>query len=107
MKDPARAGQTGQRAGGRARRRAAPHAPDDPVHHRDDLVEAERRAPGDRDLPGRLIAAGGSPRLVKAQWPTVGDFSQAAEHIFPRLQEIVGAIRTVRNEHKVDPKQER
>jgi len=60
--------------------------------------------PGDRTLPGRLIAAGGSPRLVKAKWPEVGDFSQAAEHIFPRLQEIVGAIRTVRNEHKVDPK---
>ena len=42
--------------------------------------------------------------MVKATWPAVGDFSQAAEHIFPRLQEIVGAIRAVRNEHKVDPK---
>ena len=51
-----------------------------------------------------MIAAGGSPRLVKAPWPAVGDFSQAAEHIFPKLQEIVGAIRAVRNEHKVDPK---
>jgi valyl-tRNA synthetase len=60
--------------------------------------------PGDRTLPGRLIAAAGSPRLVKAPWPAVGDYSQAAEHIFPRLQEIVGAIRAVRNEHTVDPK---
>jgi valyl-tRNA synthetase len=61
--------------------------------------------PQPRELPGRIAAAGGSPRLVKAQWPTVGDFSQAAEHIFPKLQEVVGAIRTVRNQYNVSPKQ--
>jgi valyl-tRNA synthetase len=61
--------------------------------------------PQPRELPGRITAAGGSPRLVKAQWPTVGDFSQAAEHIFPRLQEVIGAIRTVRNQYNVSPKQ--
>ncbi len=41
---------------------------------------------------------------MRAPWPQVGDFSEAAEHIFPKLQEVVAAIRTVRNEHKVDPK---
>ena len=56
-----------------------------------------------RELPGR-IATGFSKRLIKAPWPTVGDFSQAAEHIFPKVQEIVGAIRNVRNEYKMDPK---
>ncbi len=56
-----------------------------------------------RELPGR-IATGFSERLIKAPWPTVGDFSQAAEHIFPKVQEIVGAIRNVRNEYKMDPK---
>jgi valyl-tRNA synthetase len=58
----------------------------------------------ERGLPGR-IEAGGSPRLVKAQWPTLGSFSEAAEHIFPRLQEVIGAIRNLRNEHNVKPSQ--
>src|SRR5687768_5803242 len=57
-----------------------------------------------RGLPNSIAAAGGSPRLIRAQWPTVGDFSEAAEFIFPKLQEIVAAIRNVRNEYKVDPK---
>ena len=56
-----------------------------------------------RELPGR-IASGKSARLIRAPWPTVGSFSEAAEHIFPKMQEIVGAIRTARNDHKVDPK---
>ena len=56
-----------------------------------------------RELPGR-IASGSSKRLIKAPWPTVGSFSEAAEHIFPKMQEIVGAIRTLRNDHKADPK---
>jgi valyl-tRNA synthetase len=56
-----------------------------------------------RGLPGR-IAGCTSRRLVLATWPTVGNFSEAAEHIFPKVQEIVGAIRNVRNEHKLDPK---
>ena len=58
----------------------------------------------ERGLPGR-IELPPSPRLVNAKWPTVGDFSQAAEFIFPRLQEIVGAIRQVRNDYNVPPKQ--
>jgi valyl-tRNA synthetase len=57
----------------------------------------------ERGLPGRIMGCT-SPRLVRAAWPRIGDFSQAAEHIWPRIQEIVGVIRNVRNEHKVDPK---
>ena len=53
--------------------------------------------PQPRELPGRIAPGRGSARLVKASWPTVGDYSQAAEHIFPKLQEVVGAIRTVRS----------
>jgi valyl-tRNA synthetase len=104
MKDPARAGQTGNVLAAvldgslRLLHPVIPYITETIWWKLNDV------RPGDRTLPGRLIAAGGSPRLVKAKWPEVGDFSQAAEHIFPRLQEIVGAIRTVRNEHKVDPK---
>jgi valyl-tRNA synthetase len=54
-----------------------------------------------RGLPGR-IECKPSPRLIKAAWPTIGDFSQASEHIFPKIQEIIGAIRNIRNEYKVD-----
>jgi valyl-tRNA synthetase len=45
-----------------------------------------------------------SPRLIRAAWPQVGDFAQAAEHIWPKIQEIVTALRNLRNEHKVDPR---
>jgi valyl-tRNA synthetase len=104
MKDPARAGQTGNVLAAvldGALRLMHPVIP-----YITEMIwwKLNEVRPGDRTLPGRLMAAGGSPRLVKAAWPAVGDFSQAAEHIFPRLQEIVGAIRTVRNEHKVDPR---
>ena len=54
-----------------------------------------------RGLPGRLECPP-SPRLIKAKWPTVGRFAEAAEFIFPKLQEIIVAIRNVRNEYKVD-----
>src|SRR5258706_448553 len=57
-----------------------------------------------RALTGRLEGSPHSPRLIKAKWPSVGSFSEAAEHIFPRIQEVVVAIRNVRNDHKVDPK---
>ena len=43
-------------------------------------------------------------RLIKAAWPIPGPSDEAAAHVFPRLQEIVGAIRNVRNDYKVDPK---
>jgi valyl-tRNA synthetase len=62
-----------------------------------------------RGLPGRLECSGlrtqDSGLLIKAPWPAVGDFAQAAEHIFPKLQEVIQTIRNVRNELKVGTKQ--
>jgi valyl-tRNA synthetase len=60
-------------------------------------------ARANRGLPGRIECVP-STRLIKAKWPTVGSFAEAAEHIFPKLQEVVTAIRNVRNQYKVDPK---
>ncbi|MGH7176814.1 MAG: valine--tRNA ligase [Tepidisphaeraceae bacterium] len=57
----------------------------------------------ERGLPGRIMGCT-SPLLIRAAWPRVGDFAQAAEHIWPRMQEIVTVVRNVRNESKVDPK---
>jgi valyl-tRNA synthetase len=56
-----------------------------------------------RGLPNRLECPP-SPRLITAAWPKVGEFAEAAEHIFPKLQEVVTALRNLRNENKVDPK---
>src|SRR5437588_12872 len=56
-----------------------------------------------RELPGRIEGSPNSPRLIKAKWPQVGSFSEAAEHIFPKFQEVIGAIRNARNEYKADP----
>ncbi len=57
-----------------------------------------------RSLPGRLILPP-SKRLILARWPAMGEAgtSDAAEFLFPRFQEIIAAIRNVRNEHKVPP----
>jgi valyl-tRNA synthetase len=57
----------------------------------------------ERGLPGRLECKR-SKRLISAEWPGVGDTSEAAEHIFPKLQGVIGAIRNLRNDYKVDPK---
>jgi valyl-tRNA synthetase len=56
-----------------------------------------------RGLPQRLECPP-SKRLIKAAWPKVTGFHEAAEHIFPKIQGVVGALRNLRNEHKVDPK---
>jgi len=56
-----------------------------------------------RGLPERLECPP-SERLINAAWPRVTGFHEAAEHIFPKIQEVVGALRNLRNEHKVDPK---
>ena len=56
-----------------------------------------------RGLPNRLETSQ-SRRLISASWPQVGEFAEAAEHIFPKLQEIIGSIRNLRNEYKVEPK---
>jgi valyl-tRNA synthetase len=61
----------------------------------------------DRSLPGLKLPP--SKRLVKAAWPTapsgdlLGDGGGAAEE-FARVQEVVGALRNLRNEHKVEPR---
>ncbi|QOV90530.1 valine--tRNA ligase [Humisphaera borealis] len=57
-----------------------------------------------RGLPGRIDCPP-SPRLVTAAWPKVGDVSEAAEHIFPKVQELITGIRQIRNERQVNPKQ--
>jgi valyl-tRNA synthetase len=56
-----------------------------------------------RGLPERLECPP-SERLINAAWPKVTGFQEAAEHIFPKIQEVVGVLRNLRNEHKVDPK---
>jgi valyl-tRNA synthetase len=57
-----------------------------------------------RGIPG-LLECPTSPRLIKAAWPDAGLIDEGgAEHVFPRLQDVIGAIRTLRNEHKVDQK---
>ncbi len=48
------------------------------------------------------LPASVSPLLVKTPWPTAGKTFEDAEHVFPRLQEVIGTIRNVRNEYKVD-----
>ena len=59
----------------------------------------------ERGLAGRIMGCT-SKLLIKAAWPKMGEsgYSEAAEHIWPKLQELVTVIRNVRNEHKVDPK---
>ena len=56
-----------------------------------------------RGLPGRLDCPP-SPRLIHATWPTPADTDDSAEHGFRQLQEIITAVRNLRNEHKADPK---
>ena len=58
----------------------------------------------DRGLPGWIEGSPNSPRLIKAKWPVAGAFDEAAEHIFPKMQEVIGAIRNARNEYKADPR---
>jgi valyl-tRNA synthetase len=50
--------------------------------------------------------AGAHPRLIKARWPEAdrAQIDEPAETDFARLQEIVSAIRNLRNDHKVDPR---
>jgi valyl-tRNA synthetase len=103
MKDPARAGQTANVLASvldGALRLMHPMIPfiTETVWWRLNAVRPQRGLPGRLECPP-------SERLVLAPWPNVGDFSQAAEFLFPRLQEVIGAIRTLRNDYKVSPKQ--
>ena len=43
-------------------------------------------------------------RLINAAWPIGGAVDLSVEETFGKLQEIIVAIRNVRNEYKVDPK---
>jgi valyl-tRNA synthetase len=56
-----------------------------------------------RGLPGQLECAP-NPRLIKAAWPKITATDDAAEATFAKLQEVIGALRNLRNQHKVDPK---
>jgi valyl-tRNA synthetase len=53
---------------------------------------------------GESASRATSPLLIRAPWPAVGPFNEDAEHIFPRLQGVITAIRNLRNEYKIDPK---
>jgi valyl-tRNA synthetase len=56
-----------------------------------------------RGLPEHLQCPA-SKRLIAAAWPRAGRLDEEAENRFAQIQEIVGAIRNARNEHKVDPR---
>jgi len=58
-----------------------------------------------RSIPG-ILELPANDHLIKARWPKVmNDWtSPAADFIVPKLQELITAIRTIRNDHKVDAK---
>ena len=56
-----------------------------------------------RGLPVQLECPG-SRRLIHAAWPVAGHVADPAESIFARIQEIVTAIRKMRNDFKADQK---
>ena len=66
----------------------------------------------DRSLADKITFVGSASRtifpkrLILAPWPAYNDIltSEGAEHVFSKLQELVAAIRNVRNEYKVDQK---
>ncbi len=53
---------------------------------------------------GARLAASDSPRLIKAAWPIEGPLDAQAEDLFPKLQQIISAIRALRSDHNVDLK---
>lgn len=55
---------------------------------------------------GELFPLPACDRLIRAAWPIWNEnlISTEAESVFSRLQELIVAIRNVRNEHKVDQK---
>ena len=56
-----------------------------------------------RGLPG-FVECPPSERLVRARWPAAHAIDSAAEEEFAKLQAIIGAIRNVRNDYKVEVK---
>jgi valyl-tRNA synthetase len=57
-----------------------------------------------RGLPGSLECPP-SKRLVKAAWPKAGVPSDEVEQAFTKIQELISAIRQIRNDRQVNPKQ--
>ncbi|MGE5609588.1 MAG: valine--tRNA ligase [Bacillota bacterium] len=59
----------------------------------------------ERTIPGR-ISLRTNKRLILSEWPKFNDdiTSEGAEFVFTKLQELIGGIRNLRNEYKVDPK---
>jgi valyl-tRNA synthetase len=43
-------------------------------------------------------------KLISAEWPKSQPIDSVAEETFTKLQDLIGAIRNVRNEYKIDPK---
>ncbi len=102
MKDPARAGQTANVLAAvldGALRLMHPMIPfiTEAIWWRLNEVRPQRGVAGHMECPP-------SERLIKATWPIAGPASDEVEQNFARLQEIIVAIRNVRNEHKVDVK---
>jgi valyl-tRNA synthetase len=56
-----------------------------------------------RGLPGQLECPA-AKRLIRAAWPKGGAPNEEAERVFRSLQDIIIAIRNVRNQYKVDVK---
>jgi valyl-tRNA synthetase len=102
MKDPARAGQTANVLAAvldNALRLMHPMIPfiTETIWWRLNEVRAERNLPN-------AITAPFAKRLVKAAWPFAEESTDSADVIFPKIQELISAIRNIRNEYKADPK---
>jgi valyl-tRNA synthetase len=110
MRDPSRAGQTANVLAAvldGALRLLHPIIPfiTEIIYHRLNEIRPTRGLPNRLECPHSGISTQHSGLLIKAPWPNVGSFAEAAEHIFPNVQEVIGVIRNVRNELKVPPKQ--
>jgi valyl-tRNA synthetase len=57
-----------------------------------------------RGIRGRIDCPP-SKRLVLAKWPTATPVADSAEEDFAKLQALISAIRTIRNDYQVNPKQ--
>jgi valyl-tRNA synthetase len=53
---------------------------------------------------GKKLECAPSKRLIKAAWPIAQPVDESAETLFPRIQQIVSAIRALRSDHNVDVK---
>jgi valyl-tRNA synthetase len=103
MKDPARAGQTGNVVAAvldGALRLMHPVIPyiTETIWWKLNEVRPQRGLPGMLECPP-------SKRLVKAKWPAAGKVDETAEQAFTKIQDLISAIRQIRNDRQVNPKQ--